>query len=138
MKGVAYQSPSPTKPSDNLPIHFIELTYYNDGLLDESIIIEIENDYEPSIDNIIKRGCKAYPLIVITASARANTHTPSMESIESTCKIPKVSIKHTFEEIDVIAKYAMSITLHKTWIENNEPLPIDTQPSNPKYPPTNK
>ena len=56
VKGVAYQSPSPTKPSDNLPIHFIEVTYYNDGLLDESIIIEIENDYEPSIDNIIKRG----------------------------------------------------------------------------------
>ena len=63
------------------------------------------------------------------ASARAATHTPSMKSIEIIFKIPKINIKHTFEEINVIAiQYAMSIILHKRRIENNEPLPTYTQP----------
>jgi hypothetical protein len=61
--------------------------------------------------------------------ARATTHTPSMKSIEIIFKIPKINIKHTFEEINVIAiKYAMSIILHIRRIENNEPLPTYTQP----------
>jgi hypothetical protein len=68
--------------------------------------------------------------IVITAGARATTHTPSMNSIEIIFKIPKINIKHMFEEINVISiQYARSIILHKRRIENNEPLPIDTQPS---------
>jgi hypothetical protein len=57
--------------------------------------------------------CKCWkidPVIVITAGARAATHTPSMKNIETTFKIPK----HTFEEINVIAiQYALSIILHK-------------------------
>ena len=33
-------------------------------------------------------------------------------------------LKHTFEEINIIAiQYAMSIILHKRRIENNKPLP---------------
>jgi hypothetical protein len=51
-----------------------------------------------------------------------------MENIETTFKIPKQSIKNTFEAINVIAiQYAMSIILHKRRIENNEPIPLDTQ-----------
>jgi hypothetical protein len=52
-----------------------------------------------------------------------------MKTIEIIFKIPKINIKHTFEEINVIAiEYAMSIILHKRRIENNEPLPTNTQP----------
>ena len=50
----------------------------------------------PLINNIINRGWKVDSLIVIMAGARAATHTPSMESIETTYKIPKLSIKYTF------------------------------------------
>ena len=67
------------------------------------------------------------PLIVMTGGARAATHTHSMESIEITFKIPKLSIKYTFEEINVTIQYAMSKILDKRRIENNEPLPINTQ-----------
>ena len=82
--------------------------------------------YKPLIVNIIRRGWKVDQLIVIMVGARATTHTPSMESFETT---PKVSMKHTFEEIYVIAiQYAMSKTIHKRRIDNNEPLPIDTKP----------
>ena len=63
------------------------------------------------------------------ARARVATHFPSMENIETKIKIPKLSIKHTFEEINTIAiHYAMFINLHKRRIENNEPLPIDPLP----------
>ena len=63
-------------------------------------------------------------------------HTPSMKKIETTFKIPKLSIKYTFEEINVITiQYAMPIILHKKRIENNEPLPIYTQlPLQPQVP----
>jgi hypothetical protein len=51
-----------------------------------------------------------------------------METNETTFKIPKLSIKNTFEEINIIAiPYAMSIFVHKRRIVNNEALPIDTQ-----------
>ena len=80
------------------------------------------------MDNIANKGWKIDPLIVITAGARAATHIPSMDSIETTFKTPKQSIKNTFEAINVIAiQYAMSIILHKRRIENNEPIPLDTQ-----------
>ena len=53
---------------------------------------------------------------------------PSMDNIETTFKTPKHSINNTFEAIIVTAKqYAMSIIMHKRKIENNEPIPLDTQ-----------
>ena len=65
--------------------------------------------------------------MVITTGPRVATHTPSMESIETTFKIPKLSIKYTFEEINVIAiQYVLSIILSKRRVENNKLLPIDT------------
>ena len=51
--------------------------------------------HTPLIDNIINRGQKVDTIIVITACARATTHTPSMEIIESTFKIPNF-MKITF------------------------------------------
>ena len=57
-----------------------------------------------------------------------DTH-PLYEKIWNNIQISKINIKHTFEEINVVAvQYAMSIILHKRRIENNEPLPRDTQP----------
>ena len=72
------------------------------------------------------------PLIVIMAGARASTHIPSMKILEFS-KIPEKTIRNTFKEINTIAiYYAMSIILHKRKIENNEPLPLDTQPPKTK------
>ena len=106
----------------------MESTYCNDKIPNYTIIRR-RKKYKPLIDNIINRDWKIDPLIVITAGARAATHTPSMKSIETIFKIPKINIKHTFEEIYVIAlQYAMPIILHKRRIENNEPLPTNTQP----------
>ena len=127
MKGPPYQSPPPIEPYDTLTIQFIEFTYCNDRIPDETINRKIEK-YQPLMDNIANKRWKVDPLIVITAGVTAATHIPSIDSIESTFKIPKHSIKNTFEAINVIAiQYAMSVILHKRIIENNEPIPIDTQ-----------
>ena len=127
VKGLPYQSSPPIEPNDNLTIQFIEFTYCNDRIPDETINRKIEK-YKPLMDNIANKGWKIDPLIVITAGARAATHIPSMDNIETTFKTPKQSIKNTFEAINVIAiQYAMSIILHKRRIENNEPIPLDTQ-----------
>ena len=126
VKGLPYQSSPPIEPDDNLTIQFIEFTYCNDRIPDETINRKIEK-YQPLIDNIANKGWKIDPLIVITAGARAATHIPSMDNIETTFKIPKQSIKNAFEAINVIAiQHAMSIILHKRRIENNEPIPLDT------------
>ena len=96
-------------PNDNLTIQFIEFTYCNYRIPDETINRKIEK-YQPLIDNIANKGWKVDPLIVIIAGARAATHIPFMDSIETTFEIPKQSIKNTFEAINVIAiQYAMSI-----------------------------
>ena len=128
VKGLSYQSPPPTKPDDNLTIQFIQFTHYNDRILDETIIWNIEK-YKLLVDNVIlNKGWKVDPLIIITTSARATTHIPSMENIETTFKIPKLSIKYTFVAINIIAiQHVVSIILHKRRIENNKPLPINTQ-----------
>ena len=125
MKGLSYQFPPPAEPNENLTIQFIEFTYCNDRILDDTITRKTKK-YKPLIDNIINRGWKMDPLIVITAGARAATHIPSMKNIEVIFKIPKVNIKHTFEEINVIAiQYALFIILHKRRVENNKPLSTD-------------
>ena len=85
-------------------------------------------EYKPLLDNVINIGWKVDPLIIIRAGARAATHIPYVDNIETTFKILKLNIKYTFEAINVIAiQHAMSIILHKRRIENNEPLPINTQ-----------
>ena len=99
----------------------------NDMIPNETITRKIEK-YKPLIDNVVNKGWKVDLLVVITTGARAATHIPSMVSIITTLKIPKLSIKYTFEVINVIAiQHIMSKILHKGRIENNKPLPIDTQ-----------
>lgn len=85
--------------------------------------------YQPLINSITNRGWTLDPLIVITASVRATTHTPSMKQIETKFKIAETSIQKTFKEINTIAThYAMSIILNKRKIENNQPIIIDIDP----------
>ena len=58
--------------------------------------------YKLLIDNTINGGWKVDPLLVIMAGGRVATHIPSMGSIETIFKVHKLSMKHTFEEINVI------------------------------------
>ena len=55
VKGLPYQSPPPMEPNDNLIIQFIEFTYYNDNIQDETINRIIEK-YKPLINNIANKG----------------------------------------------------------------------------------
>jgi hypothetical protein len=52
-----------------------------------------------------------------------------MKALETTFKIPMVTIKNTLKNINTIAiQYAMSILLHKRRIENHQPLPHNPDP----------
>ena len=129
VKGLPYQANSPTTLENNLKIQFIEFTYCNDRFSSEAITRKIEK-YQPLIDNITNIGWNVEPLIVITAGARATTHTPSIKILEEKFKIPKETLKQTFIDINTIAiQHAMSIILHKRRLENNEPLLVDRNPT---------
>ena len=125
VKGLPYQANSPTTPENNLKIQFIEFTYCNDRFSSKTITCKTEK-YQPLIDNITNKGWNVEPLIVITAGARATTHTPSMKTLEEKFKIPKETIRQTFIDINTIAiQHAMSIILHKRRLENNKSLLVD-------------
>ena len=129
VKGLPYQANSPTTLENNLKIQFIEFTYCNDRFSSKAITRKTEK-YQPLIDNITNIGWNVEPLIVITAGARATTYTPSIKILEEKFKIPKETVKQTFIDINTIAiQHAMSIILHKRRLENNEPLPVDRNPT---------
>jgi len=72
----------------------------------------------------MEQGWNVDPIIVITAGARGTTHTPSMQQIITTFKLPENTVKHTFEAINTSAiDHAGSILLHKRRIENNQAIP---------------
>ena len=126
VKGLPYQA---NPPRNNLKIQFIEFTYYNDEFSPE-IITRKNEKYQPFIDNITNRGWNVEPLIVITTGARATTHITSMKILEEKFEILEKTIKQIFSEINTIAiQHAMSIILHKRRLENNEPLPVDKNPT---------
>ena len=86
--------------------------------------------YQPLIDNITNSGRNVEPLIVIIVGARTTNYMPSMKILEEKLKIPEKNIRQTFREINTIAiQHAMSIILHKRRLENNEPLPVDRNPT---------
>ena len=129
VKGLPYQTNPPTTHGDNLKIQFIEFTYCNDRFSSEAITRKTKK-YQPLIDNITNKRWNVEPLIVITVGARATTHISSMKILEEKFKILEKTIKQTFSEINIIAiQHAMSIILHKRRLENNEPLPIDRNPT---------
>jgi hypothetical protein len=52
-----------------------------------------------------------------------------MKILDNNLKIPMVTIKNTFKNINTIAiQYAMSILLHERRIENHQPLPQNLDP----------
>jgi hypothetical protein len=123
IKGLPDQNNPPPSPTDDLTVQFIEFTYTNDRFSQETINNKTQK-YQPLIDNITEQGWKVDPIIVITAGARGTTHTPSMQKIITTFKIPENTVKHTFEAINTSAIYhAGSILLHKRRIENNQTIP---------------
>ena len=75
---IPYKNEPPTNIDQNLIIQFIEFTYCNDKLSPETLEAKA-NKYRPLIENITARGWKINPLIIITADARAATHTPSIK-----------------------------------------------------------
>ena len=123
VKGLPYQNVPPTTTDQNLTIQFIEFTYCNDRFSPETLEAKA-NKYRPLIESIAARGWNIDPLIVITAGARAASHTPSMKILEDKLQLPMQAIRNTFKNINTIAiQYAMSILLHKRRLENNQPLP---------------
>jgi hypothetical protein len=80
-------------------------------------------EYQPLINNHITRGWKVAPLIVLASGARATTHIPSMNALETKLKLPTSQIGNTFQQINIIAiQYAHSILIHKRRIENKQPI----------------
>ena len=129
VKGLPYQANPPTTPENNLKIQFIEFTYCNDRFSPKTITRKTKK-YQALIDNITNREWNVKPLIVIIAGAIATTHIPSMKILEEKFKIPEKTIRQAFSEINTIAiQHAMSIILQKKRLENNEPLPVDRNPT---------
>ena len=129
IQGLPYQANASNNLEYNLQIQFIEFAYCNDRFLPKTITRKIEK-YQSLIDHITNRGWNVEPLIIITACARATTHIPSMKILEEKFKIPEKTIRQTFGEINTIAiQHAMSIILYKRRLENNEPLPVDRNPT---------
>jgi hypothetical protein len=65
--------------------------------------------------------------MVLASGARATTHIPSMQELETKLKLPTTQIRNTFKQINVIAtQYAHSILVHKRRIENRQPI-LDLQ-----------
>ena len=70
--------------------------------------------YQPLINNLIARGWNATPLIVLASGAKATTHIPSLNALETKLKLPTSQIRNTFKQINLIAiQYAHSIIIHK-------------------------
>ena len=120
--GHPYKSPPPVEPKSTITIQFIEFTYCNDRLSAETKEKKI-NKYQPLINNIIARSWNVAPLIVLASGARATTHIPSMNELETKLKLPISQIRSTFKQINIIAiQYAHSILIHKRQIENKQSI----------------
>ena len=79
--------------------------------------------YQLLINNTIARGWNIAPLMVLTAGARATTHIPSMNELETKLELPTTKIRNTFKQINIIAiQYTHSILVHKRRLENKQPI----------------
>jgi hypothetical protein len=120
--GHPYNSPPPDAPTPTITIQFIECTYCNDRFYVETRERKITK-YQPLIDNIIARGWNVAPLIELASGARATTHIPLMNELETKLKLPTSQIRSTFKQINIIAtQYAHSILIHKRRIENKQSI----------------
>ena len=77
--------------------------------------------YEPLINSIIARGWNVAPLMVLVACARATTHMPSMNKLETILELHIMKIQSIFKQINIIAtQYAHSILAHRRRLENRQ------------------
>ena len=83
--GHPYNSPPPTAPTQEITIQYIEFTYYNDRFFAETFERKTAK-YQPLINSLITRGWIVAPLIVLASGARATTHIPSMNTLETQTK----------------------------------------------------
>ena len=120
--GHPFNSPPPEAPTTTITIQFIEFTYCNDRFSDETRTRKL-NKYQPLIDDVIAKGWNVAPLIVLASGARATTHIPSINELETKLKLPTSHIRNTFKQINIYAiHYAHSILVHKRRIENQQAI----------------
>ena len=120
--GHQYNSPPLETPTPAITIQFIEFTYCNDRFSIETRERKITK-YQPLINNIIARGWNVAPIIVLASGAKATTHIPSMNELETKLKLPTSQIRSTFKQINIIAtQYAHSILIHTRHIENKQSI----------------
>ena len=120
--GHPYNSPPPEAPTPEITIQYIEFTYCIDRFSAETLERKTTK-YQPLINNLITRGWKVAPLIVLALGARATTHIPSMNALETKLKLPKSQIRNTCQQINIIAiQYAHSTLIHKRQIKNKQPI----------------
>ena len=122
LSSVLNECPPPEAPALEITKHYIEFTYCN-GRFSAETLERKTTKYQPLINNLITRGWKISPLIVLVSSARATTHIPSMNALKTKLKLPKSQIRNTFQQINIITiQYAHSILIHKGRIENKQPI----------------
>ena len=122
IKGHPYQGTSPPLLQQNLIVQFVGFTHTNDRFSNEKIITK-QLKYQPLLEDIKTYGWNIDPLIVITASVKGTTHSPSISALIKHCNMTKIDIIEIFVNINTIAiRYLTSIILHKRRLKNNQPL----------------
>ena len=105
--GHPYNHLPPETPTPDLTIQFIKFTYCNDRFASETLDKNITK-YQLLINNIITKGWKVVPLMVLAAGARGTTYIPLIKNMESTFTLPITKIKSTFKQINtIVAQYAL-------------------------------
>ena len=116
--GHPYNHPPSETLTTDITIQFIEFTYCNDRFATETLDRKIMR-YQPLINNIITKGWKVAPLMVLAVGARGTTYIPSIKNLESIFTLPITKIKNMFKQINIIAtQKAHSILIHKRRLEN--------------------
>jgi hypothetical protein len=95
----SYNNPSPSQPTPNVTIQFIEFTYCNDRFPTEKVTGK-ETKYAPLIRAIQNRGWNVAPLIVITTGTkRRHNQTTKTHLNQSLLKLKNVNTKNMLNTI---------------------------------------
>jgi hypothetical protein len=86
-RGVVYNHDPPPQPSPNVINQYIEFTYCNDRFSLDKFASK-QAKFDSLLHNIRTRGWNVASIIIITVGARATIHTPSINSLHDTFKIP--------------------------------------------------
>jgi hypothetical protein len=119
-----YNVELPQEPKHALKVQFIEFTYCNDRYSPDKIQ-EKTDKYTSLINDIIARGWKVDPLIMLTTRARGSIHKNTITELKRIYSLPKNIVEPMVSQLNIIAiKYAMNILLVKRKLENNQPLSL--------------